>query len=134
MYQVKGQFYSPLNWSYWTETNDVDSPQKLVQHELQSFLAEFEPDLFVNLFDNVYSIQKRISEYPFRLIELLRWRNVEMLMTDIVSDMAIPTIKRTNFREVPRLGAHYRYERSPIVAKGRLNSVSLKSSPPQRLE
>jgi hypothetical protein len=103
VFQVRSHFYSPMNWSY----QDVYS-------EVVEILGEFEPHLFVNLIDNVYSMQKRVFDYPFRLIELLRWRNVDMLMTDILANLIIK--ERDRIRENSRISSRFKYERSPVVA------------------
>lgn len=107
-YQVSSQFFSPLAWRIPGETYPPE-PQDIL---VDSMLEEFKPHYFVVLIDNVHVVQKRIKEhgYNFRLIELLRWRNVETLMTDILAQQAIPEEFRRENRE------RYPFERSPVVA------------------
>jgi hypothetical protein len=107
-YHVRSHLYCPLNWSY------PDQPGSIARGELLEALREFNPDLFINLFDNVYSLQARIRDYPFRLIELLRWRNVEALATDILATLVIE--HRNRVREQPEHASTFKYERSPIIA------------------
>lgn len=107
-YHVRSHLYCPLNWSY------PDRPGSVARGELLDALREFSPDLFVNIFDNVYSVQARIRDYPFRLIELLRWRDIEKLATDVLASLVITDTNR--IRERPDHMPKYKYERSPIVA------------------
>ena len=66
----------------------------------------------MTLIDNVHVVQKRIREnkYDFRLVELLRWRNVETLMTDILAQQVISEDYRREDSE------KYPFEHSPVVA------------------
>jgi adenylate kinase len=109
VFQVRSHFHCPINWSY--PTGDAGG---ITKGELLELLREFNPHLFINLIDNVYSLQRRIKDYPFRLIELLRWRNVETLMTDIVASLVIE--EKDRIRETPENISRYKYERSPILA------------------
>lgn len=106
IYHVRSHFFCPMNWSF--RNGDT------VSGELLEILKQFDPHLFVNLIDNVYALQKRIKDYPFRLIELLRWRNVEALMTDILANLVID--EKDRIRERADNASHFKYERSPIVA------------------
>ncbi len=106
-YQAYSEFFSPLAWKILVPERPPEP-----QNVLVNFLREFKPHYFVTLIDNVHVVQKRIREnkYDFRLVELLRWRNVETLMTDILAQQVISEEYR---RED---SAKYPFEHSPVVA------------------
>lgn len=96
---VKSQFLSPL----------------LSHHRpaILKFLRDkFKPDYIFTLIDNVYTCQSRITQHEltvgFRLAEILRWRNIETILADTLSENVI-----THQNHDRRL---YRHERSPILS------------------
>lgn len=101
--QSHSQFFSPLAWRIPPDFEDT-----LVKH----LSEDFRPRHCITLIDDVYTVQRRIREhgYNFRLIELLRWRNVEMMMTDLLAQHVIPNECRIEDRE------RYPFEHSPVIA------------------
>lgn len=103
-WQVMSHFHSPLSWSF--VNTDYSESHLLLLEFLKN---EFKPDYFVTLIDDVYSVQKRIDKYHFRLIELLRWRDIEMVTTDMLANLAVERERH--------IGAdHFPFEKSPIFA------------------
>lgn len=102
-WQARSQFFSPLAWRM---------PPTFEDTLIDRLKDDFRPRHCVTLIDDVYTVQKRIRErgYNFRLIELLRWRNVEMLMTDLLSQHIVPDECRKKDRK------KYPFEHSPIIA------------------
>jgi len=106
-YQIYSQFFSPLAWKIPGHEHPPDPQNVLVK-----YLREFKPHYIVTLIDDVHLVQRRIREnkYDFRLVELLRWRNVETLMTDILAQQVISEVYRREDSE------KYPFEHSPVVA------------------
>jgi hypothetical protein len=98
-YQVLSEFFSPFSWI-------IDRQETLLE-----FMKEINPHYVVTLIDDIHSVRARIKPgYSVRLSDLLRWRQIEIMMTDILAQRTIaPAIKREN----PVL---YPFERSPAVA------------------
>lgn len=102
-WQTHSQFFSPLAWRIPPNFEDT----------LVKYLGDdFRPKHCVTLIDDIYTSQKRIQshKYNFRLIELLRWRNVETLMTDLLAQLVVPSEYITKDRE------KYPFEHSPVIA------------------
>lgn len=92
-FQRKSRIFSPLSW---------DGTQELIK--------QFQPDYCVTLIDDLYSIWNRIAIGSYlRLREIMIWRNVETLMTDILAKQTIPVDQPTEFHKYP-------YKRSPVVS------------------
>lgn len=106
-FQVSSLFFSPMAWKI-PGGEHPPAPKNVLINCLQ----EFDPHYFVTLIDDVHIVQKRIrkKQFEFRLIELLRWRNVETLMTDILAQLVIGKGNR------PEDSEKYPFERSPVVA------------------
>ncbi len=111
-FQIHSHLLTPLAW--W-KSSPTDGG--LLTSSIVAALKEFSPHHFVTLIDNVHQIQNEIAQrtvgserYYFRLIELLRWREVETMMTDI---LARDVIQREVFSENVEM---YPFEHSPQIA------------------
>jgi len=102
-WQVGSQFFSPLSWRHPPDYNDI----------LVNFLRdEFKPQSIITFIDDIYSAQYKIrkDKYHFRLLELLRWRNVETLLADTLAQQVVPAQYFQEDRD------RYPFEHSPVVA------------------
>jgi hypothetical protein len=101
-WQVQSHFFSPLI-----------SPHR---EPLIDFLrARYKPDFIITLIDDIYRCQHVIANrdengeirgFSFSLAELLRWRNVEIILSDM---LAMAVCDRA-------LSELYPYARSPVIA------------------
>lgn len=122
------------NLADWTgrkleqRTARAQSSKLVSDQPLLAFLRnEFKPNLFVNLYDNVFSAAHAITTYHFRVGEIMKWRALERGLTDLVANVVIPEQERTSprsmyltevdgARELKTNKAVYPYEASPAVA------------------
>jgi len=92
-FQRKSRFFSPLSWEGTLE-----------------LIKQFKPDYCVTLIDDIYSIWSRIAPGSYlRLREIMTWRNIETLMTDILAKYVTPQDQKTEIYRYP-------YKRSPVVS------------------
>lgn len=92
-FQRKSRFFSPLSWERTIE-----------------LIKQFKPDYCVSLIDDIYSIWSRIASGSYlRLREIMTWRNIETLMTDILAKHVTPQDQKTETHKYP-------YKRSPVVS------------------
>ncbi len=83
--------------------------------EIFEFLRDdFKPNFVIPLIDNVYRCQKRMWDHQirfyFRLGEILRWRNLEVILADMLADAVAEP------QHSLRSPASYPFERSPVFA------------------
>lgn len=103
-WQVSGYFYSPTTWI------DGTTPRVVGRHQssIGRILSNFKPNIFVNVIDNIYSTQGRLSsEHLFTLKEMLVWRNVELMQTDQLAAQYASSSIADNFRLTDNHAAQY---------------------------
>lgn len=102
-YQRHGRFFSPASW--------YDEQEGEIRNPLISLLKDrFCPDYFVTLTDDVQDVWHRIlhSGFPLRLKEIMTWRTLEAMFTDMISHQTIDNTRK------PESITEYPFERSPI--------------------
>lgn len=106
-FQWHSHLISPLSWML-PPRSPIGAPDALEDTLIEYAINKFQPHYFVTLIDDIQAVQARIRKhgYEFRLRELLRWRDTETLMADILGKHAA---RRVNSK-------HYPFENSPIVA------------------
>lgn len=81
-YQWHSGFFSPLSWGS-VDHQSLTSAIDLIREE-------FRPDYCICLIDDIQAVQERLAaEIHLRLRELLTWRNVELLLTDLLAHETI---------------------------------------------
>jgi hypothetical protein len=108
-YQRFGRVFSPLSWYY---DYSRKTGTRVLEHTVVELLKErFKPDYCVNLIDDVMAVQARIARgYHFRLAELIKWRNLETVLTDHLAGQVVP-------RRIRLVDPGHRvFERSPVVS------------------
>ncbi len=104
-YRWYNRFQSPLSWR-------PAASETLIQLVGKTF----EPDYCVCLIDDIQAAQHRIAVGPeaihLRLAELLTWRNVEVMLTDLLTQQTV--LRRKGIHDSPE----FPFDRSPVVSGG----------------
>jgi nucleoside 2-deoxyribosyltransferase len=105
-FQWHSHLVSPLSWMI----SPIDASAKTaLEDTLYKYAIEiFKPHRIVTLIDDIQAVQQRMGQhgYEFRLRELLRWRDTETMMADVLSKHTVDPI---NSRLYP-------FDNSPIVS------------------
>jgi len=98
-WQVQSHFFSPAISRHAARFTDF-------------LTTEYRPDYVITLIDDIYRCQYKIRKtgYNFGLGELLRWRNVEVLLSDMLADSTVDNEGRAIDAKL------FPYERSPVFA------------------
>ena len=106
-YHWRSELFSPYTWKI------VEKMTRPAEPQLRRLLKRnFRPHYVVTLIDDIAYVQHAISKAGFtiRLRELLTWRNIEILMSDLLANQCIP-------RDIYKKDSpSFPYERSPVVA------------------
>lgn len=112
-YHWHNHIFSPLSWRLRSSPDAVDaggSASPEFEDTLIKWVCEtFQPHYFITLMDDIQAVQARIKTHTFRLRDLLKWRNIEIMMTDILSRRSSAPGSQVNEASFP-------YEFCPSVA------------------
>jgi len=107
-YRWKSDFISPVSWRIPIVGEHGVRKETSIFELIKN---EFKPNCFITLIDDIHYVQKRIKRGIYlRLRELLNWRNIETIFTDLMAREIIcessPTYNALSFP----------FEHSPVVA------------------
>ncbi len=109
-YRWYSRFFSPISWRVPVRRRLRMEPEDSLLYLIGQV---FRPDYCVCLIDDIQAAQHRIATAPteihLRLGELLSWRNVETLFTDLLAKETI--LKPSGEPD----SHHFPFERSPVV-------------------
>jgi|GEM_PF-4705861 len=114
-YHWHSHVFSPLSW----RIPKLSSDDRLEDTLMKWVGQRFRPHYFVNLIDDIQAVQSRITTQKLLLRDLLKWRNAELMMTDILSKSGRTAVSH----HPPCDEAKFPYEYSPLVAIRHPSSV-----------
>jgi hypothetical protein len=109
-YRSYSRFFSPLSWRRLSSSASDDNADTLIK----MIADEFTPDYCVCIIDDIQSAQQRIAHGPggihLRLAELLAWRNIETLLTDLFAQQVLRESR------ISLTATEFPFERSPVFS------------------
>jgi hypothetical protein len=76
----RGQVQSPFAWR----------GDGILPDPISVIRDRFQPNRIITLIDDVQAVRSRLPDYPFRLRDLLYWRDVEIMISDILAKETVP--------------------------------------------
>ncbi len=101
--------FSPMSWRVPKDTGDFDEETCLEDSFMRYIHGVYKPHYCINLIDDIQAVQSRIKHHHFRLRELLSWRDIEVMMTDLAAKLVVPA--EYTHGDQPS----FQFERSPVI-------------------
>lgn len=118
-FRNQNRFISPFSWR-----GPLRSRQQQADTLVPSLRNLFKPDYCVCLIDDIQAAQQRIgngaAKIHLRLNELLAWRNIESVFTDVLGQET--TARRKNLS----LNPQFPFERSPVISNRQSREMLLR--------